>query len=190
MLRSTRMAAIMRATKNLQQPLRFCTGFLAASIRTVWTCAKKEGFWKSAGLSCVKDGKDVQMTYPQEVGKMKHQTTLKRGRPNFSPFGMLVFSAIIAACSSNTNTKSNILDHLDKIEIGMTQEQVVSILGPVEISTTRPGFPPDCDSWAYAEAGQTKYITVQYRYDIPDSSDEPRTVIDVRQGNESYCAIY
>jgi hypothetical protein len=45
MLRVARMSAIMKATKNLQQPLTFGAGFLAAPIKAVWACAKKEVFW-------------------------------------------------------------------------------------------------------------------------------------------------
>ena len=77
----------------------------------------------------------------------------------------------------------------DEVKVGMTRDQVISILGPLEVSTTPIGFPPDCDSWEYLEGATKKYIHVRYRFDIPDGSDEARTVISVTDNHSEYCFV-
>lgn len=76
-----------------------------------------------------------------------------------------------------------------EIKVGMTQDQVIQIMGPVEQSTTPVGFPPDCDSWGYNNHGVRKFVVVRYSYDIPDGSKTPRTVISVADDQNEACFI-
>lgn len=104
-------------------------------------------------------------------------------------FAAFFLSCSVAACDPIEKGEGTMINRADEVKIGMTRDQVVEILGPVEFSTTPPGFPPDCDSWGYDVNGLRKYIVVRYRFDIPDDSTEPRTVISVSDNQEEHCFI-
>ena len=101
----------------------------------------------------------------------------------------LIFASSLVACTANGQGETPMSHRASEIKIGMTQDQVIEIMGPVEQSTTPPGFPPDCDSWGYDVDGVRKFIIVRYSYDIPDGSKMPRTVISVADEQDEACFL-